>query len=80
MKKYISPTRREYLIAYREIRLFGEELFHDYRNFPETTEQECALESRDWHDSQFTGWTSRIRRARFLYRKIHRLPQPEFTL
>jgi len=78
MIKNISSARKDYKKTYSKIRRFGERLYHDniFKNWNDA--ENCALESYDNHDSQFTGWTSRLRRARFIYRKIHVLPHAEF--
>jgi len=69
MKNEKSPTRKEYEYAYGFIRSYGKYLEKDVSTFPGSHVEICALVSRDNHDSQFTGWISRLRRARFLWRR-----------
>jgi len=77
MKNEQSPTRWSYRIVYRHLRLSGGTLPENRFSSCSDEIQDCAILSYDYHDSQFTGWTSRLRRARFLYRKNHVLPHQE---
>ena len=78
MIKNISAVRKSYKRHYRLLRLCGGVYQDQDYPFGLKEIQDCAILSYDYHDSEFTGWTSRLRRARFIYRKIHVLPNPEF--
>lgn len=71
-------VRFEYDKFYRWLRLNGGVIQDENYPFGLNEIQDCAILSFDNHNSHFTGWTNRLRRARFLYRKIHVLPHAEW--
>lgn len=70
MKQSTSQTRRKYEAAYKRLRLYGGWLDGEpsFRLMDE--ESECALESYDYHDSEFSGWINRHRMRKFIYHKM----------
>jgi len=74
MIKKHSRARAEYDSTYRAVRLNGEEIYYHNKFNTWNEIQECAMLSRDYHDSEFSGWINRQRMKQFLttrYKHFH---------
>lgn len=65
MIKDISHSRHQYNQAYRYLRVNGGTLYEDFPYGYFNEAQDCAVLSFDYHDSDFSGWINRQRRARW---------------